>query len=91
MIHPSVEQMHKAGVLTADQMPKLGGDEDTPKLDIPVRAIRDWDRLRKARAAGSVSKGKQPSSADGSTTSLLSAARTWDNVGHIGAKRWRLD
>lgn len=83
--------MRKAGVLKADQMPKLGGDEDTPKLDLPVRAIKDWDKLRKTRAAGLESQGKQPSSADGSTISLLSAARSWDNVGHIGAKRWRLD
>lgn len=91
MIHPSVEQMRKAGVLTDDHMPKLGDDEATPKLDNPVRAIKHWDKLRKARAAGSLSQGKQPSSADGSTTSLLSAARSWDNVGHVGAKCWRLD
>lgn len=83
--------MRKAGVLTDDLMPKLGDDEDSPKLDSPIRAIKDWDKLRKARAAGLLSKGKQPSSADGSTTSLLSAARSWDNTGHIGAKCWRLD
>lgn len=83
--------MRKAGVLTDDLMPKLGDDKDSPKLDSPVRAIKDWEKLRKARAAGSLSQRKQPSSADGSTTSLLSTARSWDNVGHIGAKRWRLD
>lgn len=87
--------MRKSGVLKPEQMPKLGGDVDTPKLELPVRALRDWDRLRKSRAGAAGSKkvvvGKQPSSADGSTTSLLSTARSWDNVGHIGAKRWRVD
>lgn len=83
--------MCRSGVLTRDQMPKLGGDEDKPKLDIPVRAIKDWGKLRKTRAAGLELQGKQPSSASGSTASLLTAARSWDNVRHIGAKRWRLD
>lgn len=90
--------MRKSGVLKAEQMPKLGGEVDTPKLELPVRALRDWDKLRKSRAGATAKAtgskkvvGKQPSSADGSTTSLLSTARSWDNVGHIGAKRWRLD
>lgn len=83
--------MYQSGVLTRDQLPKLGGDEGKPKLDIPIRAIKDWDKLRKARGVGSVPRGKQPSSASGSTASLLSTARTWDNAGHTGAKRWRLD
>lgn len=89
--------MHKSGVLTSEQMPRLGGDIDSPKLKHPVRAIRDWDKLRKSRKEATTGSkkvgavGKQPSSADGSTTSLLSTARSWDNVGQIGAKRWRED
>lgn len=83
--------MRKAGVLKSEKMPKLGGNEDAPKLELPVRAIRYWDKLRKTRAAVSKPLGKQPSNADGSSTSLLSTARSWDNVGHIGAKRWRVD
>lgn len=89
--------MHKSGILTSEQMPRLGGDIDSPKLEHPVRAIRDWDKLRKSRKEPTeglkkgVAAGKQPSSADGSTTSLLSTARSWDNVGQIGAKRWRED
>lgn len=87
--------MRKSGVLKSKQMPKLGGNVDTPKLELPVRALRDWDKVRKSRAGATGSKkvavGKQLSSADGSTTSLLSTARSWDNVGHIGAKRWRVN
>ena len=89
--------MHKSGVLKSEQMPRLGGDIDSPKLEYPVRAIRDWDKLRKSRKEAmtgskkAVAVGKQPSSADGSTTSLLSTARSWENVGQIGVKRWGVD
>lgn len=80
--------MRRAGILLAHQMPVEGGD-GPPTLDLPVRAMAQWKKLRKARAA-STSPAKQPSEGNASTTSLLSPDRSWD-LEHIRPKRWRWD
>ena len=87
-LRPSVEQMRKAGVLKSEKMSKLGGDEDAPKLELPVRVIRYWDKLRKTRAAVSKPLGRQPSNAD-CTTTLSTFNRTvitWVNSGEENPK-----
>ena len=41
-IHPTVDAMHRAGLLSPDQMPKLGG-EDSPRLlpsEIARKAVK---------------------------------------------------
>ena len=44
VIHPTVHELHKAGVLSAEQMPKLGG-EDSPRLLVPEAARKKIEPL----------------------------------------------
>lgn len=96
VIHPSVEQMCKVGGLTADEVPKLGGDEPAVMLQAP-HARKIWSKLRAAREGSRsgerealLANGNGHGPSGGGSTSTTQV-KTWNNVGTIGSKRWNWD
>jgi hypothetical protein len=89
IIHPTVEQMRKAGVLRADQMPMPGGNSGSPTLHLPSRAVMQWKKLRNSRAASQLQSKIQSSNCTGAAPQ--SFANKWDDIGELGAARWRWD
>ncbi|KAF2478295.1 uncharacterized protein BDR25DRAFT_251030 [Lindgomyces ingoldianus] len=80
IIHPSVEAMYRAGVLTTDQMPVLGGTESETQKLFRVKAFTStWDTLRKTRAKEAKDQNLEQLE-----------AKCWDNVGNVAARNWSL-
>ncbi|KAI9671611.1 MAG: hypothetical protein M1829_004616 [Trizodia sp. TS-e1964] len=96
VIHPTVQQMFKAGVLTADQMPKLGGH--SPSIFLPANVLAIWARQQEtaAKIAASV-KSNVKSGAPKSGAQQLAggkpdaAARNWNDMGSLTARSWGWD
>ncbi|KAI9888526.1 MAG: hypothetical protein M1814_006860 [Vezdaea aestivalis] len=85
-IHPSVQRMHQAGILTHNQMPRTGGD--TPTIFLPSNALKMWSKRRNIQPQqlkAAASSG--PSKPNGTT---LNAAKTWDSVDSVVPKVWIL-
>jgi len=82
-IHPTVEAMHRAGVLSKDQMPILGGT-DPPIPTIPGAAAMFAARARKRKEeiAKRRKQGKKPD------TQVNGEARHWGGVGDVVARTW---
>lgn len=85
VIHPTVQQMFKAGVLSADEMPKLGGH--TPAIFLPTNVLAIWSKQQEAAAklAESVKSGAQQLA--GSKTT----AKTWNDTASLTARSWTWD
>ena len=79
-IHPTVEAMHRAGVLSKDQMPVLGGT-DPPIPTIPNAAAIFAARARQRREM--IAKRKKEGKKAGNTQ-----AKSWDNLGNVAARSW---
>jgi hypothetical protein len=80
-IHPTVEAMHRAGVLSKDQMPILGGT-DPPIPTIPNAAAIFAARARQRRERAQ--KGKEASKEP-------AKPHNWNNLGLVAAKSWNAD
>ena len=48
--------MHRAGVLSQEQMPKLGGEEGLNQMARPLTVLSTWERQRKDREEAGRSK-----------------------------------
>lgn len=86
-IHPSVDQMFRAGVLSLNQMPKLGGEEG-PQILLPLTTLAGWTRQRQQRAAMAQQENKKTSKGG---KDKPSDAKSWDNSGFEQAKTWDRD
>jgi hypothetical protein len=79
--------MYRAGVLSLDQMPKLGG-EDGPRLPRPSAVISAWTQLREKR------NEKPTDSKDSKATkgqANASQAKNWDRLSNTTARSWNFD
>ena len=85
--------MYRAGVLSLEQMPKVGGKQ-VAQLPEPVEALSAWAQQREERtqAAEEAKKRNQVGGKDEATPLIGKSngvtAKCWDNVGYVTAKSW---
>jgi hypothetical protein len=89
-IHHSVEQMFRAGVLSLNQMPKLGGEEG-PRILLPLTTTRAWARQREARRRAAAEAQPEEKKATKVGKNKPSDAKSWDTLGFQEAKTWNQD
>jgi hypothetical protein len=85
-IHPTVEAMYKAGVLSKEQMPVLGGtDVQIPTLPgaAAIFEARRKDIMKQAALMrnGGKDAGKK----------VVVKPKSWDNVGLVTSRNWGWD
>ncbi|KAI9665812.1 MAG: hypothetical protein M1821_003746 [Bathelium mastoideum] len=92
VIHPTVDAMYRAGVLSLDQMPKLGGS-DGPKLPRPLAALSTWARMRTIREEEAEEQKRNQDNPDNGANGSAGQpdARRWDNLGYVTARSWNWD
>ena len=88
--------MYKAGVLSLDQMPRLGGEDGDGIATLlrPLSAVGAWQRRRKV--AGEEKQGREKErrqrgeKGKGEGKRSVEEARRWDGGG-VEARRWAWD
>ncbi|KAF1969428.1 hypothetical protein BU23DRAFT_652823 [Bimuria novae-zelandiae CBS 107.79] len=85
-IHPTVEAMYKAGVLSQEEMPVLGGT-DPPIPTLPgaaaIFAARRKEIMKRMTLIGG-GKGEREKE-------LLVKPKSWDNMGLVNSRTWNGD
>ena len=88
-IHPTVQQMRRAGILLESDMPRLGGEE-------PYDSLPKWSVLSlfkgtpKCKVPIRVKPMQSPTTANGEISGTSSHCWSLDNVQEFGAKTWEL-